>query len=377
MKAGLAWLFGISSVLFSGWWSAACAAERFPQECIVFTSGEHGYFAYRIPALVVAADGTLLALAEARKHSLSDPGGQGQQIDLVLRRSGDRGRTWSPMQVIEHAGQFCSSANPSVVLDRSNGRLWLFYIRCQPGRGSATARPGTDDVLNLVRYSDDAGKSWSQPIDITRTARDYTDRQWRITVPGPGGAIQTRSGRMLVPCWKREPYRNFVLLSDDHGKSWQRGEVIPSQAGSDEAQLVQRCDGTLWMDCRQQTGEHRLLLESRDDGRSWKALGNGQKVTPVMCAIERFTCRDKGAVHDRIIWSGPRGPGRKTLCIWTLYNDDLHFKNPRQLWEGYAAYSDLAILDDGTVGVLWEKGIDKPYQYIAFSRVDLSWLEPR
>ena len=165
---------------------AGTAAEPALKHVDVFTSGTGGYAGYRIPAIETAADGSLLALAEARKHDLQDPGGKGQEIDLVLKRSTDGGATWSTMRVIEHSGEFFSSANPATVVDRQSGRVWLFYLRCKPGRGTFAARPGTDDVMNLARYSDDHGRTWSEPIDQTAVARDMKDKQWRISVPGPG-----------------------------------------------------------------------------------------------------------------------------------------------------------------------------------------------
>ena len=124
-----------------------------PKHVDVLISGKGGYAGYRIPAIETAPDGSLLAFAEARKHNLSDPGGKGQEIDLVLKRSTDGGATWSPMNVIEHSGEFWSSANPATVVDRQNGRVWVFYLRCKPGRGTHAARPGTDDVANLARYA--------------------------------------------------------------------------------------------------------------------------------------------------------------------------------------------------------------------------------
>ncbi|RMG00993.1 MAG: exo-alpha-sialidase, partial [Planctomycetota bacterium] len=168
----------------------------------VFTSGSSGYFAYRIPAVVTTGKGTVLAFAEGRKHNLLDPGGKGQDIDLVLRRSTDGGQTWAPMQIVEDPGELWSAANPSAVFDRDTNRTWVIYIRCKPGRGSHAARPGTDDARTLARFSDDDGVTWSAPIDLTPIAREMNDPDWNITVPGPGGAIQTSKGRLVVPCWR-------------------------------------------------------------------------------------------------------------------------------------------------------------------------------
>ena len=278
----------------------------------VFTSGQDGYKGYRIPALEAAPDGSLLAFAEARKYNLSDPGGPGQEIDLVLKRSSDGGATWSSMKVIEHSGEFWSSANPATVVDRQNGRLWLFYLRCKPGRGTDEARPGTDDVLNLARYSDDNGATWSEPIDQTSVARDRNDGQWRISVPGPGGAIQDRQGRLLVPMWRFAPWSVFALFSEDHGRTWQRGDVVPGEQGADEDQLVELANGQILLDMRQQKGPHRWLAASSDGGRTWSAPRPGQAVTPVCCAIERYTLKSAGDDRDRILWTGPKGPGAKS-----------------------------------------------------------------
>ncbi len=333
----------------------------------VFRAGENGYFAYRIPAIEVAGDGTLLAFAEARKYNLSDPGGKGQDIDLVLKSSKDGGSTWSTMVTIEDPGEYWSAANPATVLDRTNNRLWLFYLRCRPDRGTYAARPGTDDVLLLARWSDDHGRSWSEPIDLTPVARDMNDPRWRITVPGPGGAIQDRHGRLLVPCWKYEGWNNFVIYSDDHGRSWQRSQFVPGGKEGNESQLVELSDGSLLLDIRQTAGPHRWQSMSRDRGQTWSEPMPGHHVTPVACAIERLS----GSALDRqegdvLIWTGPKGPGRHTLVLRVSQDNGKTFGREQILAAEPAAYSDLATLPDGSLGILWERG---NYKTITFTHV--------
>ncbi len=338
----------------------------------VFVSGQDGYAGYRIPAIETAADGAILAFAEARKFNLSDPGGKGNEIDLMLKRSTDGGATWSAMTVIEHSGEFWSSANPATVVDRQSGRIWLFYLRCKPGRSTHAARPGTDDVANLARYSDDHGQTWSEPVDQTNVARDLTDTQWRISVPGPGGAIQDRQGRLIVPMWRYAPYSAFAIYSEDHGRTWQRGAEVPGQQGGDEDQLVELADGRILLDIRQQTGPHRWMALSSDGGRTWSEPRPGQPVTPVCCAIERCPGTAAGGERDRIVWSGPLGPGRNKLVVRTSDDEGQTFGNERMVADEPAAYSDLSVLADKSVGVLWERG---NYRFITFTRLTREFLE--
>ena len=160
--------------------SASASAGLFTQTD-VFVSGQDGYFAYRIPGLETAPDGSLLAFAEARKHHLGDPGYNDQDIDLVLKRSTDRGATWSPLTIIEDPGELWSAANPATLVDRETGLVWLFYLQGKPNRNTETARPGTDDIRILARTSADNGVTWSEPIDLTAVTRDFEDPKWRTT----------------------------------------------------------------------------------------------------------------------------------------------------------------------------------------------------
>ncbi|NOX56945.1 MAG: exo-alpha-sialidase [Planctomycetes bacterium] len=378
MKRGLSALACIGGIIWAAWGPLPSAwADEFPMSTDVFVSGQDGYFAYRIPCIVTAPDGSLLAFVEARKHNLADPGGKGQDIDLALKISTDRGRTWSKMIIVEDPGELWSAANAAAVTDQTTKRVWVFYVRCKPGRGTHAARPGTEDVQNLARWSDDNGRTWSEPIDLTRVARDFDDPQWRITVPGPGGAIQTSKGRLIVACWSYAPMRDFVIYSDDHGQTWHRSSPVPSEEGINENQVVELVDGRILMDGRQSRGDCRLLSESRDGGQTWSPPRPGPKVTPVMCGIERFTRAHGLGTKDRIVWTGPQGPGRMKLAIWTSYDEGLSFKNPRLIYDGPSAYSDLTLLDDGTIGILWERGIKRGYEFITFTRVALSFLEPR
>lgn len=349
------------------------AAEPMLVHSNVYFSGKDGYVGYRIPVIETAPDGSLLAFAEARKYNFGDPGEPHNEIDLVLKRSVDGGRTWSAMKIIEHAGKLWSACNAATVVDRQTGRIWLHYLRCKPGRGSDEARPGTDDIQNLLRTSDDNGVTWSEPADITAVARDMKDPQWRCSVPGPGGAIQDHKGRLVFPMWKLLPWGVFAVYSVDHGRTWQRGQCVAGKQGGDEDQVVELADGRLLLDFRQQGGPHRWTATSSDGGATWSAPGAGVQVTPVCCAIERFTLKTAGDDRDRILWTGPKGPGRKTLIILTSYDEGRTFTNQRLISSEPAAYSDLTILKDKTVGVLWERG---EYKFITFTRLNREFLEP-
>lgn len=342
----------------------------------VFTSGTEGYHTFRIPAIEATPDGTLVAFAEARKHGRADPGFGKQDIDLVCRRSADGGKTWSAMTVVEDPGELWSAANPATVVDRSTGRLWLFYLRSKPGCSTRTSRPGTDDMQTIARTSDDGGQSWSEPIDLTAVARDMKDASWRASVIGPGGAIQTAAGRLAAPVWKVTPYGVFAIYSDDHGDTWHRGEIVPGENLGNEDQLVELPDGRVLIDVRQSRGAHRWMAASDDRGHTWSEPRPGLEVTPVCCAIERYTRKSAGDDRDRILWTGPKGPGRANLVVRVSYDGCKTFPVERPINAGFAAYSDLTILPDKTVGVLWESGPEQSYQHLTCTRFGREFLEP-
>jgi sialidase-1 len=346
-----------------------------PESTDVFVEHTGGYFAYRIPAIETAPDGSILAFAEARKYNLDDPGFGKQDIDLVLRRSTDGGKTWSAMTVIEDPGELWSAANPATAVDRSNGRVWLLYLRCKPRRNTDTARPGTDDSLVMARTSDDNGATWSEAIDLSRASRDYADSKWRISVVGPGGMIQDRHGRLVAACWRFEPFGNFALFSEDHGKTWQRGASVPGNG--DENQVVELTDGRLLMDIRQNQGTHRYLSTSSDGGKTWSERRDGVTVSPVACAIERYTSKSAGDDRDCLVWTGPKGPDRQNLVARISYDEGQTFPAERLIAAGHAAYSDVAILKDRSVGVLWERGAAHGYQFITFTQLTREFLEPK
>jgi sialidase-1 len=352
------------------------AAQPGPDQTDVFTSGTDGYQAYRIPAIEAAPDGSLIAFAEARKYSVTDPGFGKQEIDLVYKRSTNNGIAWSSMKVLEAPGKLWSAANPATLLDRSTGRLWVFYLRSRPGCSTETSRPGTDDMQTLARWSQDNGLTWSTPLDLTAVARDMNDPSWRSSVTGPGGAIQTHQGRLLVPVWK-VPSGVFSIYSDDHGDTWQRGQIVPGQQRGDESQLVELSDARILLDIRQNNGTHRWFAESTDGGKTWAEPRPGITVTPVACAIERFALQGAGGDRNSIIWTGPIGPGRHRLVIRTSYDEGKTFTHERLISDQYAAYSDLTLLKDKTVGVLWERGVKHDYEYITFTRLSREFIESK
>lgn len=343
----------------------------------VFRAGAGGYHSYRIPALLTAANGHLLAFAEARRDNRGDPGLG--DIDLVLSRSTDQGRTWTKQEVLDDPGEKWSASNPTPLLDRSNGRLWIFYNRWQPGYGTDKSQPGQPHNQMWARSSDDHGTTWSAPRDLTRESREYD--HWGAMFLGPGGAIQTKSGRLLLPASMKTDLfsvqatvgtftgslglmRAYILYSDDHGQTWRRGDLVP--ALTNENQLVELADGSVLMDARQNNGDHRWFLTSPDGGQTWLRPRRGIVVTAVATAIER--------VGNRLIWTGPTMNNRQNLVVRSSYDDGQTWLHERVIYGGFAAYSDLAVLADGSAAVLWERGSTESYQAITFTRLPPAFL---
>ena len=171
-----------------------------PEFTDLFEAGQGGYALYRIPGLVVTRAGTLLCYCEARRHVGSD----WDDIDLLLRRSRDRGRTFSAPQPLPRVTVELER-NP-VALERKQGQPeWRTYNNPT----AIATRDGKVHLLFCVEYmrvfytrSDDDGQTFSAPVEITAALLPLRSRYaWRAVATGPGHGLELRNGRLLVPVW--------------------------------------------------------------------------------------------------------------------------------------------------------------------------------
>ncbi|NLS96799.1 MAG: exo-alpha-sialidase [Planctomycetaceae bacterium] len=358
-------------------WLAAAEVELTHVD--VFTSGAEGYHTFRIPCVARTADGTLHAFAEGRLTNRSDPGGT--HIDLVYKRSTDGGKTWSPLVLLDRHPETnladlendrTAASNAVALVDHTNDRLWLFDTRL------VKRDLGSFQMWEL--HSDDGGATWSQPGRI-RVPRHEAPGKSDV-YPNLGSGIQMQSGRLVVPATRRTSEadtQSFALYSDDHGGQWQAGEVV--EAACNEAQIVELSDGRLLMSVRPNEGDVRLGALSSDGGENWTKPAPLFPSTRVAEAIERYTRAGEGdETRNRLLHTIPAGGplgARSNLEIRVGYDEGVSFSNSRRVYAGYAAYSDLVKIDSDRVGILWERGEKTSYQFITFTVVGRSFLEPK
>jgi len=133
----------------------------FEQQIIFKASQDPGYACFRIPAIVRTNDGTLLAFAEGRVLNCGDAA----DIDIVLKRSTDGGRTWGPLQVVSDGGGD-THGNPAPMVDRRTGRV-LLAETYNTGRTDSGSCSVPCDRTPHLQYSDDDGVTWSPPRDLS------------------------------------------------------------------------------------------------------------------------------------------------------------------------------------------------------------------
>lgn len=329
-----------------------------PEHVVVFRSGEEGYHTFRIPALLVTKKGTVLAFCEGRKNSRRDTG----DIDLVLKRSGDNGKTWSRIQVVADHGPD-TIGNPCPVEDRKTGTVWL-PLTGNPGHSTQKQiLAGTGTRTMWMSRSDDDGVTWREPVEITAAVKDAW---WTWCAAGPGNSIQLKSGRLLVPCDYSAAgsslEHSYVFYSDDHGRTWRRGGELPE--GTGEAQAAELADGSVIINMR--SGRHqRLVARSRDGGLTWS------DVTADATLIEPGCQGSLIAYKGRLLFSNPAALERVRMTVRVSRDGGRTWTAGKVLHEGPSAYSSLAALRDRRVGCLYERGEGHAYATIAFSEFSI------
>ncbi len=340
---------------------------------IIFESGAEGYDTFRIPALIVSPNGTVLAFAEGRKSSRSDAG----DIDLVLKRSHDQGQTWSALQIIrDDSTNTCG--NPAPVVDQSTGRIYLLTTwNLGEDRESDIIDGSSQDTRRIfVMHSDDDGVTWSDAQEITG---DVKKENWTWYATGPGAGIQMQrgecAGRLVIPCDHIEAesrhYYSHIIYSDDHGETWQLGGRTPEHQVN-ECQVVELTDGGLLLNMRNYDREHHLrqVATSPDGGLTWTNQRFDTTLVEPICQAGICRYSWPGDNSDNIIlFSNPaHAYERVKMTVRASYDDGGTWSDELVLHAGPSAYSDVAALADGTALCLYERGKNHPYESIVLDK---------
>jgi sialidase-1 len=340
----------------------------------VFVAGEGAYHTYRIPSAIVTPKGTLLAFAEGRRSGAGDAG----DIDLVLRRSLDGGRSWLPIQVIGDNGPN-TFGNPCAVVDAATGTIWLLTTQNRGTDREKDIIAGSSEASRTVwvMRSQDEGVTWSQPADITASVK-APDWTWYAT--GPGVGIQTRTGRMVIPANHAEAktgiHRSHLFFSDDGGRTWTLG--ASADAGTNESQVVELADGRLLLNMRNhppKAENFRMIARSDDAGRTLLAASADRALIepPAQASLLRLSTAANGG-RNRLLFANPASGTRERLTVRLSYDEGATWPIARVIHEGPAAYSSLVVLPDQSIGVLFERGDRSPYELMTFVRFTLEWL---
>ena len=341
----------------------------------IFKSGSEGYNTFRIPSIITTDSGVVLAFAEGRKNSSSDSG----DIDLVLKRSTDGGKTWGDLIVIrDDSTNVCG--NPSPVIDRKTGKIFLLstWNRGDDTESEIINMTSVDTRRVYVMNSIDEGLSWSKPIEITDKVKKPN---WTWYATGPVHGIQIREGskkgRMIIPCDHIEAntkkYYSHIIYSDDGGSSWNIGGTTP-QDQVNECSVAEIGKGKLILNMRNydRTQMNRKISISNDYGESWGDIYDDKALVEPICQASILRYSFKGYGRNDLLFINPADKNKRLNMTLRLSNDlGRTWKAEFLLHEGPSAYSDITKLRNGNVGCLFEAGKNSPYEGIVYREVDV------
>ena len=404
----------------------ACTSDKNHEftKVIVWDAGEGDVEGFRIPGITVSSKGTVLAFAEARIDIHDETPNH-----IYLKRSTDGGLSWSPSIVIEKSdGSFWAAnkelidplddpekketwTNIAPVADHTTGRIFFFYSLSE---GAVAGMNLQRYTRVFYKYSDDDGVNWSDRKEITPLLHankegkpnidengnyltdingfpcDYLGRAFHM--PGPGHGIQLSTGRLLLQLWNRtalgkitedgksvavpidnRKYGISTIYSDDHGETWQYGSAFGEDIHMNESRIVELNNGDVYVNSRYTiSGDmtNRATAISHDGGKSWSDI-KIDLCFPISTQCDGGLNKVTKNGKSYLIHSKNEAVQRKNLTLRVSDDNGKSWPVSKVIEPESAAYSDIAVLPDNTILVLYETGKGKPVYCI---RTNIEWI---
>lgn len=305
---------------------------------------------YAIPTLVTTNKGTLIAVCDARGGRGGDPP---NHIALVMKRSFDGGRTWTPQETIVSFTGKVSASDASMVVDKQTGTIWLAY--------DYTVADPQGNLGRIIRIhlikSDDDGVTWSMPINLNNLTTEKPF--WLQNAPGRG--LYTPNGEIVFPMYtvsgggtQPDQEQTVLIVSKDHGKSWYLSNVVGDQ--NPEPQIASLPNGGIIANMRRPEGEgYRQIATTYNLGQSWLEAYTDSTLIEPGCQGSIINYRANG--KSMLLFSIPDNKKyRRNLVLHVSDNDGKTWAKKISIYKGRADYSCLTELPNGDIGILFEAG---------------------
>ncbi len=331
---------------------------------------------YRIPGLATTNKGTLIGVYDIRRNSGTD---LQEDIDVGMNRSTDGGQTWESMKVIMDMKEWGGLPNdqngigdPSVLVDRNTNTIWVAAVWAHGHHGERNwwaskqgLNPEKTSQYVLVKSEDD-GKTWSEPINITSQIKDS---KWHLLLQGPGKGITLKDGTLVFPSQFKDENQmphSTIIWSKDHGNTWNIG--TGAKSNTTESQVIELNDGGLMLNMRDNRNNSdksdtngRAVAVTYDLGKTWKthSTSNGALHDPTcMASLIKEDFEVDGAMRSLVLFSNPNSKfERDHMTIKVSLDDGETWPEKHQLLidsGGGRGYSCMTKIDDKHVGILYE-----------------------
>ncbi len=357
---------------------------------IIHKQGQFDCHTFRIPAMATTNKGTLLAVYDMRYNSRRDLQGH---MDIGLSRSTDGGDTWArpvPIMDMKKFGGLPEDQNgcsdPNILIDRETGEIMVsaVWTHGKPGthqwRGKGS-EPGhsihKSSQFMMVRSKDD-GLTWSKPENWTKRLKDP---KWCLFAPAPGNGINLMDGTLVMPTQGRDatglPFSNF-MWSRDHGKSWTLSS--PARDNTTECSVAELKDGSLMLNIRDNRNRKdksktngRAVSVTHDMGKTWKVHSSDHGALPEPVCMASLISHDLKDDRRVLFFSNPNSKyKREKMTVRMSLDQGKTWPKSILLDQKGGAYSSLAMVDDRTLGILYESSVaDMVFQKIKLSEFGL------